>query len=160
MTTARERIEQERAAREAADIAAYNVWYASREAARLQALADDIVLLGGSIFKDDHNIVNCTDASYTIALSDVLAGGLYYQSTYIRMNKATANTVNLTSSLSTLKNGTEISVRQVGAGVTTIVAGSGVVILPVDALVGRRAGSTMTIKKTGTNTWDVIGEMP
>ena len=58
--TARERIEQERAAREAADFAAYNAWRAAQEAARLQKLADDLEALGvgGSVDITDNLLSN------------------------------------------------------------------------------------------------------
>lgn len=67
MTTARERIEQERSVREAADIAAYNVWYAAKEAARLQSLLADLTLLGlgGSVEVVD----NLLSVSATATLS-------------------------------------------------------------------------------------------
>lgn len=225
--TARERIEQERVAREAADFAAYNAWRMARESARLAALQADLDVLGvgtggtaitvndtltsnsatealsakqgkalktlidnivalsvidnltststtsalsaaqGKALKDaldlipsSHKVIYCTASSYTVQAADVRYLGKYYKTTYIRMDNASANTVVISTALSTLEIGAEITIRQVGAGITTLVADTGVDIYPVDALVGRRAGSTMTIKKTGTNDWDVVGEMP
>ncbi len=79
---------------------------------------------------------------------------------YVRMNLAGANdlTVPLNSSVA-FATGTRIHVRQVGAGATTIVATGGVTISTPETLVMAKQHATATLVKTGTDAWDLMGNL-
>lgn len=92
-------------------------------------------------------------ASYTLVLTD--AG------TTIRMNLAGANnlTVPLNSSVA-FPIGTVISIRQTGAGQTTIVATGGVTLISSSGTLTLRAqGSLATLTKDASDTWYVDGDL-
>lgn len=87
--------------------------------------------------------------TYTLALTDV----------FVTMNNTSANTLTVPPNSSVaFPIGTVITVVQVGAGSTTIVAGSGVTINKPDTLVLRKQHSAVTLTKIGTNTWQLIGD--
>lgn len=94
-----------------------------------------------------------TGTSYTPTLSD--ANG------YIRMNNAAANTVTIPPNSSVAYPiGTSLSIRQVGAGATSLIAGSGVVINNLSvSLQLRKQNSTVQVLKVGTNEWDLFGDI-
>jgi hypothetical protein len=96
--------------------------------------------------------VNNQTASYTLVIGD--AGFL------VRMNVASSNnlTVPPNSSVAFPIN-TVISVRQIGAGVTTIVAGAGVTINSPATLGIARQNGTIQLVKVATDTWDLIGDV-
>lgn len=96
--------------------------------------------------------VNTQSTSYTLVLGD--AGYL------VRMNVTGANnlTVPLNSSVA-FPLYTVISVRQVGAGVTTIVATGGVTITSPSTLAIARQYGTVQLIKVGTDTWDLAGDV-
>lgn len=93
-----------------------------------------------------------TASSGTVASSD--AGGL------IKMNRATSQTLNIPSNASDpIPVDSAISGQQLGAGVVTIDAPSGVTLNGVDggnAVVSRRYGG-WTLTKIGTNEWTLAG---
>jgi len=92
-------------------------------------------------------------ASYTLLLSD--AGKL------VQTNVASANNLTIPpNSSAAFPIGTQILVVQVGAGQTTLVAGSGVVINSKDGnlkLSARYCG--VTLIKRGTDTWYALGDL-
>lgn len=93
-----------------------------------------------------------TGTGYTLVIGD--AG------TLVEMNNAAANTVTVPPNSSVaFPVGTFISIRQYGAGLTTIAAGSGVTIRSYGTglkLAGQYAEATLT--KRGTNEWILSGE--
>lgn len=79
---------------------------------------------------------------------------------YVRGSNASAQTYtvppNATVAFST---GTQIVVRQAGAGQITIAEGSGVTVNTSQTLKTRAQHSTITLIKVGTNEWDMSGDM-
>ena len=94
-----------------------------------------------------------TGTSYTLVLTD--AGKI------VETNNASANTLTVPPNSSVaFPVGTYLSVRQYGAGQTTLVAGSGVTLRSRGAalkLAGQYAETTLT--KRATNEWVVSGEV-
>ena len=94
-----------------------------------------------------------TVIAYTLALSDYTSGAI------IEMNNSSVNTVTIPPNSSVaFPVGAVILVRQLGAGATTIVAGSGVTINNAHAtakLYGRYASAT--IHQRATNVWVLEG---
>lgn len=81
---------------------------------------------------------------------------------FVRMNVATANTFTIPPNASVaFPLDTEIHVRQIGAGATTIVAGAGVTLTKPasQTLVLKEQHSVVTIKKDATDTWAVFGHL-
>jgi hypothetical protein len=78
----------------------------------------------------------------------------------VEMNVASANnlTVPLNSS-EAFDVGTEITILQIGAGQTTIVATGGVTINSTPGLKLRARWSSATLIKRATNTWVAIGDL-
>lgn len=105
--------------------------------------------------KKSYNLINKT-ASYTLALTDFQNDVDLYDKVYLRMDVAIANDVTIGTALSTLPNLSEISVRNVGAGFTTLVA-SGTTLNGI--LVFNTANEVKTLIKVDTNEWDVIGAL-
>jgi len=105
--------------------------------------------------KKSYNLINKT-ASYTLALTDFQNDVDLYDKVYLRMAAGSNNTVTLTTALSTLPNLSEISIRNVGAGFTTLVADSttlnGILVFSV-------VNEVKTLIKVGANEWDVIGAL-
>lgn len=91
-----------------------------------------------------------TDATYTFALTD--------QDTYIRFNRATAQTITVpANSTVAFPVGTEINGIQAGAGQVTFVAAGGVTLNSKGAVLsisGQFGG--FSLKKYGTDTWDLV----
>ena len=97
-------------------------------------------------------VINTQAGSYTLALVDSQA--------YVRMTSATG--VNLTvppNSTVAFPVGTVIQVRQAGAGKVTVVAGGGVSVLTAETLLLRKQGSTASLIKVATDTWDLVGDL-
>lgn len=96
--------------------------------------------------------INTQTASYTLVIGDAAK--------YVRMNVGSANdlTVPPNSSVA-FSTGTQIHVRQVGAGQTTVVAGSGVTITTPETLKLRKQHATATLVKTATDTWELMGDL-
>jgi len=101
----------------------------------------------------NYNVFNTQTASYTLVLADA--------SKIIEMNVGSANTVTVPTNASVaFPIGTEITVMQLGAGVTTLVAASGVTFRSKDF--GTRIGDQYTgatLIKRGTNEWYIIGNI-
>lgn len=90
--------------------------------------------------------------NYTLVLAD--AGS------YVRMSKATANTLTVpTNAVASFPVGAVIQLRQAGAGQTTIVAASGVTINTSETLKLRKQGSTASLIKVAANEWDLTGDL-
>lgn len=90
-------------------------------------------------------------ASATLALTD---------GNWIRMDVAMANTLTVPSDSSVnFPVGTSINVRQVGAGQTTIVAGSGVTITTPETLKLRKQHATVVLVKEAADAWAIAGDL-
>jgi hypothetical protein len=101
----------------------------------------------------NYNVYNTQTSSYTLVLDDA--------SKIVEMNVGSANTVTVPTNASVaFPIGTEITVMQYGAGVTTFVAASGVTFRSKDF--GDRIGDQYTgatLIKRGTNEWYIIGNI-
>jgi len=97
---------------------------------------------------------NQTGTSYTLVLTD--------DSKYVRMNNAAANTLTVPlNSTVAFPIGTQMHIRQVGAGQTTL-AGAGspaVVINSSETLKLNKQHSTATLIKVATDEWDLLGDL-
>lgn len=81
---------------------------------------------------------------------------------WTRMNSASANDFTIPPASSVpVPLGAEFHVRQVGAGATTIVQGSGVTVTPPASktLVLDGQGAVVTIKNAGTDAWEIFGAL-
>ena len=95
-----------------------------------------------------------TDATTTRTLALTDAGA------YIRCTSGSATTVTVPPNSSVaFPTGTEVNVRAAGAGQVTIAQGAGVTINSAETLKLRKQGSTGTIKKVATDTWDLMGDL-
>ena len=96
--------------------------------------------------------VNTQTANYVLVLGD--AGFL------VRMNLAGANTCTIPPhSSAAFPVDTVVSIRQVGAGITTIVAGAGVTINSPASLAIARQNGTVQLVQVATDTWDLMGDV-
>ena len=102
-----------------------------------------------------NNLIN-KFASYDLQLSDFQNGSVLYDKVYLRMDVATDNNVTIGTALSSLPNLSEISVRNVNIGFTTLVA-SGTTLNGI--LVFNTANEVKTLIKVGANEWDVVGAL-
>lgn len=111
--------------------------------------ADQLVTLGAAPASLS---INTQTSSYSLVLADATR--------YVRMNLGSANnlTVPLNSSVA-FPTGTQIIIRQVGAGQTTIVATGGVTVNTSETMKLRKQGSTATLIKVGTDEWDITGDL-
>ncbi len=111
-----------------------------------------VVIEGTAALDVPISINDQTGTTYTLVLTD--AGK------YIRMNNGSANTLTVPPNSSVaFITGTRIHVRQVGAGATTIAEGAGVTISTPETLVLAKAKATATLVKTGTDAWDLMGNL-
>ena len=111
----------------------------------------EVLSTGGSGGATELTIVNKT-ASYVLTTAEAGA--------YVRMNVASANTLTVPPNASeAFAIGTVIQVRQVGAGQTTIVAGSGVTVNTGETLKLRGQHSSGALVKVATNEWDLTGDL-
>jgi hypothetical protein len=101
----------------------------------------------------NYNTFNTQTASYTLVLADA--------SKIVETNVASANTVTVPTNASVaFPIGTEITIMQYGAGVTTIASASGVTINSKSnarIIANRYTGATLV--KRGTNEWYLIGNI-
>jgi hypothetical protein len=101
----------------------------------------------------NYNVYNTQTSSYTLVLSDA--------SKIIEMNVGSANTVTIPTNASVaFPVGTEITVMQYGAGITSIAVASGVTIVSKDnanIIANRYTG--VTLVKRATNEWYLIGNI-
>jgi uncharacterized repeat protein (TIGR02059 family) len=92
--------------------------------------------------------VNTQTGSYTLVLAD--------EGKVVRMNVAGANNLTVPPNSSVaFAIGTQIVVRQAGAGLTSLVAGSGDVNLNSPSLELNGQNTAAVLHKVATNTWDV-----
>lgn len=101
----------------------------------------------------NYNVYNTQTASYTLVLADA--------SKIIEMNVGSANTVTIPTNASVaFPIGTEITVLQYGAGITSIAVASGVTIVSKDnANIIANRYSGVTLIKRATNEWYLIGNI-
>lgn len=107
----------------------------------------------GSTSVPSNMLINAqTGTSYTATLAD--AGGV------VEMDNAASNTFIVpNNNIVAFNVGDVLSVRQYGAGVTTIVAASGVTInTPASLVIASRYGM-VTIHKRSTNEWSIEGRL-
>ena len=107
-----------------------------------------------SVFARKAILINNQVASYTLVLADAGAR--------VRINSASATTLTVPPNSSVaFPIGTQIIIKRVGSGdYVTITAGSGVTFSNADsALRLRVAGSSCVLTKTGTDTWDLEGDL-
>lgn len=96
--------------------------------------------------------LNTQTDSYTLVIGD--------SGKYVRMNKATANNLTVPPNSSVaFATGSQVHVRQVGAGQTTIVAGSGVTITTPETLKLRKQHAAATLVKVDTDGWELMGDL-
>jgi hypothetical protein len=95
-----------------------------------------------------------TDATTakTLAVSDI--------DLYVRFTNAAAKTCTINPEATTaMAVNSEVHLRNVGAGNLTIVQGAGVTVnLPAGGSLVMSTGMSATLKKIGTNAWDLIGQ--
>lgn len=97
--------------------------------------------------------INTQTDSYTLVLADALPK-------YVRMNKGTACNLTVPANASVaFPLGTQIVIRNTGAGQVTIVASGGVTINTSQTLKLRAQHSTASLVKVGTNEWDLSGDL-
>lgn len=96
---------------------------------------------------------NQTGTSYTLVLGDATE--------CVVMTNASANTLTIPPNSSVaFPTGTEILVRQGGAGATTIAAGVGVTLVnPYTSFVLAGTNAEAKLLKIGTNSWSLNGEV-
>jgi hypothetical protein len=93
-----------------------------------------------------------TGATYGLVLTD--QGGM------VSMTNAGANTLTVPPNSSVaFATGTTLIVASLGAGQTTLAAGSGVTVNATPGLKLRAQYSAATLVKTATNTWLAIGDL-
>lgn len=101
-------------------------------------------------------VSNKTD-SYTLAATDAPAAK--YEG-IVTMEKATANSLTVPPNSSVaLPVGTVITVIQLGAGQTTIIAGAGVTIRNASSLTARAQYSSLSLMKIATDIWVLGGDV-
>jgi hypothetical protein len=97
-------------------------------------------------------ITDDTNTARTLALDDAGA--------YVRMDNGAANTVTVPPDSSVaFAVGTQITVRQAGAGQTTIAAGTGVTINTPETLKLKGQHASATLIKVATDEWDLTGDL-
>jgi len=94
-----------------------------------------------------------TGTTYTAVLTD--------DGKLVTMSNASANTITIPPNSGVAFGiGTQINIAQLGAGATTIVAGSGVTLNSAGAKLKLDAQyAVATCVKTGTDTWFVVGNL-
>lgn len=136
-----------------------NIDYAAATHASRHSVGGDDALSGYATLNANSKVtatqasayVNTQTDSYTLALGD--AGGR------VHMNKATANNLTVPPNSSVaFPVGTEIEIKQIGAGQTTIVAGSGVTLRNADAALKiEKQWCSASLIKLATDEWCVDG---
>jgi hypothetical protein len=97
--------------------------------------------------------VNAQTGSYTLALSDAGCA--------VEVNDASASTVTVPLNATVaFPIGTVIEVAQIGAGQITVAAASGVTLQSAGSLVHTRVQfSAVSLRKRGTDTWLLVGDL-
>jgi hypothetical protein len=121
---------------------------ATNTAGELAITASDVTFEGASVINT--TVVNFT-SSRVIQLSDARK--------YLRMNHTSSRTFTVNTTLSSLATGTHIDLHRVSSGNVTVVAGGGVTINTPETLSLRKAHSSATLIKVGTNEWDLVGDL-
>ncbi len=100
------------------------------------------------------------DRQIFTSTSDDIAADITHAQGYIRFTGATPASYTVSTGLGLLE-GTEIHVRQAGAGVITIVANVGVTINPpaTGTLILAGDGATVTLKYVGSEEFDLMGQV-
>jgi hypothetical protein len=103
-------------------------------------------------FASSNVVTNAQVASYTLVLAD--------KDKLVEVSNASANTltVPLNSSVA-FPVGTQITILQTGAGMTTITATGGVTINATPGLKLRAQWSSVTLIKRATDTWVALGDL-
>lgn len=97
--------------------------------------------------------INAQTSSYTLVLTDK-------DNKYVRMTSATVNSLTVPTNASVaFPIGTQIPIRQAGAGQTTIIAAGGVTVNTGLTLKLRTQGSSASLIKVDTNEWDLAGDL-
>lgn len=107
-----------------------------------------------SAFAEEKPILAIIDktANHMLELDD--------QGGYVRMDSASANTVEVPANADVaFPIGTVIYLRQVGAGQTTVVEGSGVTVNTAETLNLRKQGSSGSVVKVAEDEWDLTGDL-
>jgi hypothetical protein len=96
---------------------------------------------------------NQSGTTYTLVLADATS--------IVVMSNAAANTLTIPTNASVaFSNGTEIRIRQGGAGITTIAAAGGVTLVnPFSSFVMAGQYAEAKLLKIGTNSWSLNGEV-
>jgi len=99
-----------------------------------------------------------TVTAYVLALTDAPVKNT--SQGIVTMNSASANAVTVPpNSTVAFPVGTQIQIVQLGAGQTSVVAGSGVTILTPSSLTARAKNSTLLLTQIVINTWVFAGDM-
>ena len=99
-----------------------------------------------------------TGTAYTLAGTDAPAANGYQG--VVTMNNAAANVLTVPPNSSVaFPVGTQVQVTQLGAGQTSIVAGSGVTVSTPSTLNARAQFSTLVLTQVAPNTWVLGGDM-
>lgn len=118
-------------------------------AARQFALPDS----SGTLALDRPGVVQAwATTSKTLALADL--------QNYVRSTNAAASTLTVpTNAAVAFAIGSEIHVRRVGAAALVITPSGGVTVnAPAGGALSLETGMTVTLKKVGTNEWDLLGQ--
>lgn len=96
--------------------------------------------------------INTQTASYTLVLTD--------NGKYVRMNSGSALNLTVPPNASVaFPTGSQIVIRNTGAGQVAVVAGAAVTINTSQTLLLRAQHSSATLVKVGTNEWDLAGDL-
>lgn len=105
-----------------------------------------------SFFQAGNIYVKSLNNDYTILLNDA--------SFYLTLSAATGKTITVPANATTaFPIGTQIPIQQAGAGQVTIAAAVGVTINSPETLKLRKQFSRAWLVKTGTNVWDLEGDL-
>jgi hypothetical protein len=97
-------------------------------------------------------VMDTHTADYVLDIDDA--------NTYVRMSSGSPLKITVPPNSSVaFPVGTQIIARQVGAGQLEIEEGSGVTITTAETLLARKAGSSLTLIKVATDTWDLTGDL-
>jgi hypothetical protein len=100
-----------------------------------------------------HLVINDqSGTTYTLVLLD--------DGKYVRLNNGSAITMTIPANSSVaFPIGTQIAIRQVGAGQVTLAAAGGVTVNTAETLLLRGAKSSVSIIKVATDEWDLAGDL-
>jgi len=119
------------------------------DAAKSQALTN----IGA---KKSYNMLPTKTAAYAPTLADFKDAVDLYDKVYLRMNLTTANNVTVDTTLSSLPNLTEITIRDLGTARVTLVE-DGTVLNGIKTFSVQN--EVKTLVKVGANEWDIVGAL-